>query len=95
METGPFNSTGLMVSSKPQRFSDMYTLTIASADPKSVSVHYGWGSCGRDDVGCGGGNGGYDNSGCMVFDNRKDLIELVKRVGRNIGVIVVIDKMYE
>uniref|UniRef100_A0A5B7A899 Signal peptidase complex subunit 2 n=1 Tax=Davidia involucrata TaxID=16924 RepID=A0A5B7A899_DAVIN len=36
--TGSFNSTGLMVSSKLPRFSDMYTLTIASADPKSISA---------------------------------------------------------
>ncbi|KAK9153560.1 hypothetical protein Sjap_001040 [Stephania japonica] len=35
---GSFNSTGLMVSSKLPRFSDMYTLTISSADPKSVSA---------------------------------------------------------
>ncbi|XP_052198316.1 signal peptidase complex subunit 2 [Diospyros lotus] len=34
---GSFNSTGLVVSSKLPRFSDMYTLTIASADPKSIS----------------------------------------------------------
>ncbi|KAI3517418.1 hypothetical protein L1887_16632 [Cichorium endivia] len=33
-----YNSTGLMVSSKLPRFSDMYTLTIASADPKSISA---------------------------------------------------------
>ncbi|KAE7996661.1 hypothetical protein FH972_001366 [Carpinus fangiana] len=47
-----FTSTGLVVSSKLPRFSDMYTLTIASADPKSISanepvhltksVHQGW-----------------------------------------------------
>ncbi|XP_059628031.1 signal peptidase complex subunit 2-like [Cornus florida] len=36
--TGSFNSTGLMVSSKLPRFSDVYTLTIASADPKSISA---------------------------------------------------------
>ncbi|KAL7601847.1 hypothetical protein Lser_V15G20934 [Lactuca serriola] len=30
------NNTRLMVSSKLPRFSDMYTLTIASADPKSI-----------------------------------------------------------
>ncbi|XP_043693916.1 probable signal peptidase complex subunit 2 [Telopea speciosissima] len=35
---GSFNSTGLVVSSKLPRFSDMYTLSIASADPKSVSA---------------------------------------------------------
>ncbi|KAK9126205.1 hypothetical protein Scep_015051 [Stephania cephalantha] len=35
---GSFNSTGLMVSSKLPRFSDMYTLSISSADPKSVSA---------------------------------------------------------
>ncbi|XP_042515393.1 probable signal peptidase complex subunit 2 [Macadamia integrifolia] len=33
-----FNSTGLIVSSKLPRFSDMYTWLIASADPKSVST---------------------------------------------------------
>ncbi|GKC57628.1 probable signal peptidase complex subunit 2 [Tanacetum coccineum] len=33
-----YTSTGLMVSSKLPRFSDMYTLTIASADPKSISA---------------------------------------------------------
>ncbi|XP_024990833.1 probable signal peptidase complex subunit 2 [Cynara cardunculus var. scolymus] len=33
-----YNSTGLMISSKLPRFSDMYTLTIASADPKSISA---------------------------------------------------------
>ncbi|XP_076942839.1 signal peptidase complex subunit 2-like [Bidens hawaiensis] len=33
-----YNSTGLMVSSKLSRFSDKYTLTIASADPKSISA---------------------------------------------------------
>ncbi|KAK9063383.1 hypothetical protein SSX86_017253 [Deinandra increscens subsp. villosa] len=33
-----YNSTGLMVSSKLARFSDMYTLVIASADPKSISA---------------------------------------------------------
>ncbi|KAL3523944.1 hypothetical protein ACH5RR_016778 [Cinchona calisaya] len=32
-----FSSTGLVVSSKLPRFSDMYTLTIASADPQSIS----------------------------------------------------------
>ncbi|KAL6554677.1 hypothetical protein OROHE_007416 [Orobanche hederae] len=35
---GSFNSTGLIVSSKLPRFSDMYTLNIASADPKSISA---------------------------------------------------------
>ncbi|KAG5515667.1 hypothetical protein RHGRI_036645 [Rhododendron griersonianum] len=35
---GSFTTTGLVVSSKLPRFSDMYTLTIASADPKSVSA---------------------------------------------------------
>ncbi|XP_058070653.1 signal peptidase complex subunit 2-like [Magnolia sinica] len=35
---GSFNSTGLVVSSKLPRFSDMYTLSIASADPKSISA---------------------------------------------------------
>ncbi|OVA06475.1 Signal peptidase complex subunit 2 [Macleaya cordata] len=35
---GSFKSTGLVVSSKLPRFSDMYTLSIASADPKSVSA---------------------------------------------------------
>ncbi|PSS32548.1 Signal peptidase complex subunit like [Actinidia chinensis var. chinensis] len=35
---GSFSSTGLIVSSKLPRFSDMYTLTIASADPKSISA---------------------------------------------------------
>ncbi|XP_041993833.1 probable signal peptidase complex subunit 2 [Salvia splendens] len=33
-----FNYTGLVVTSKMPRFSDMYTLTIASADPKSISA---------------------------------------------------------
>ncbi|KAI3519812.1 hypothetical protein L1887_09028 [Cichorium endivia] len=52
-----YNSTGLMISSKLPRYSDMYTLTIASADPKSISanptveftksVHKGWGVGGR------------------------------------------------
>ncbi|XP_060675515.1 signal peptidase complex subunit 2 isoform X2 [Ziziphus jujuba] len=36
---GSFTSTGLVVSSKLPRFSDMYTLIIASADPKSISAH--------------------------------------------------------
>ncbi|KAF8402697.1 hypothetical protein HHK36_010785 [Tetracentron sinense] len=35
---GSFSSTGLVVSSKLPRFSDMYTLSIASADPKSISA---------------------------------------------------------
>ncbi|KAL7612071.1 signal peptidase complex subunit 2 [Lactuca sativa] len=34
-----YKSTGLMISSKLPRFSDMYTLTIASADPKSISAN--------------------------------------------------------
>ncbi|KAL1544817.1 signal peptidase complex subunit 2-like [Salvia divinorum] len=33
-----FNSTGLVVTSKMPRFSDMYSLTIASADPQSISA---------------------------------------------------------
>ncbi|XP_042013628.1 probable signal peptidase complex subunit 2 [Salvia splendens] len=33
-----FNSTGLVVTSKMPRFSDMYTLTIASADPQSITA---------------------------------------------------------
>ncbi|XP_061356711.1 signal peptidase complex subunit 2-like isoform X1 [Gastrolobium bilobum] len=36
---GSFTSTGLEVSSKLPRFSDIYTLNIASADPKSVSAN--------------------------------------------------------
>ncbi|KAI3427879.1 uncharacterized protein J3R85_009121 [Psidium guajava] len=36
---GSFNSTGLAVSSKLPRFSDLYTLTIASADTKSISAN--------------------------------------------------------
>ncbi|KAA8534107.1 hypothetical protein F0562_031700 [Nyssa sinensis] len=36
--TGSFNSTGLVVFSKLPRFSDMYTLTISSADPNSISA---------------------------------------------------------
>ncbi|OIW16177.1 hypothetical protein TanjilG_18892 [Lupinus angustifolius] len=36
---GSFTSTGLVVSSKLPRFSDLYTLTIASADPKSISAN--------------------------------------------------------
>ncbi|CAH2071552.1 unnamed protein product, partial [Thlaspi arvense] len=35
---GSFTSTGLVVSSKLPRFSDQYTLTIESADPKSISA---------------------------------------------------------
>ncbi|XP_051122738.1 signal peptidase complex subunit 2 [Andrographis paniculata] len=35
---GSFNSTGLVVTSKLPRFSDMYTLIIASADPESISA---------------------------------------------------------
>ncbi|CAH8273143.1 unnamed protein product [Arabidopsis lyrata] len=35
---GSFTSTGLVVSSKLPRFSDQYTLTIDSADPKSIST---------------------------------------------------------
>ncbi|KAK4436542.1 putative signal peptidase complex subunit [Sesamum alatum] len=35
---GSFNSTGLIVTSKLPRFSDMYTLIIASADPQSISA---------------------------------------------------------
>ncbi|KAG8390083.1 hypothetical protein BUALT_Bualt01G0046600 [Buddleja alternifolia] len=35
---GSFNSTGLIVTSKLPRFSDMYTLVIASADPQSISA---------------------------------------------------------
>ncbi|XP_021739495.1 probable signal peptidase complex subunit 2 [Chenopodium quinoa] len=37
--SGSYNATGLVISSKLPRFSDMYTLTIESADPKSVSAH--------------------------------------------------------
>ncbi|RLM66535.1 hypothetical protein C2845_PM16G08900 [Panicum miliaceum] len=36
---GSFNRTGLIISSKLPRFSDMYTLTIASADPQSTSAN--------------------------------------------------------
>ncbi|KAL0003286.1 hypothetical protein SO802_017067 [Lithocarpus litseifolius] len=36
---GSFTSTGLVVSSKLPRFSDLYTLIIASSDPKSVSAN--------------------------------------------------------
>ncbi|KAG9445156.1 hypothetical protein H6P81_016496 [Aristolochia fimbriata] len=32
-------STGLVISSKLSRFSDMYTLTVASADPKSIAAN--------------------------------------------------------
>ncbi|CAN0837852.1 Signal peptidase complex subunit 2 [Linum grandiflorum] len=35
---GSYTSTGLMISSKLPRFADDYTLTIASADPKSISA---------------------------------------------------------
>ena len=35
---GSFNSTGLVVSSKLPRFSDFYTLSIASVDPKSKAA---------------------------------------------------------
>eukprot|EP00250_Pteridium_aquilinum_P031572 c43858_g1_i1 orf=122-688(+) len=34
-----FSSTGLAISSKFPRFSDLYTLEIASADPKSISAN--------------------------------------------------------
>ncbi|XP_011624729.1 probable signal peptidase complex subunit 2 isoform X1 [Amborella trichopoda] len=37
--TGSYNSTGLMISSKLPRFSDEYTLTIASSDPKSIAAN--------------------------------------------------------
>ncbi|GMH19357.1 hypothetical protein Nepgr_021198 [Nepenthes gracilis] len=36
---GSVTSTGLVVSSKLPRFSDLYTLTMASADPKSISAN--------------------------------------------------------
>ncbi|KAG2730454.1 hypothetical protein I3843_01G287000 [Carya illinoinensis] len=36
---GSFTGTGLVVSSKLPRFSDTYTLGIASADPKSISAN--------------------------------------------------------
>ncbi|GMH07057.1 hypothetical protein Nepgr_008897 [Nepenthes gracilis] len=36
---GSVTSTGLVVSSRLPRFSDLYTLTIASADPKSISAN--------------------------------------------------------
>ncbi|CAL1387518.1 unnamed protein product [Linum trigynum] len=35
---GSYTSTGLMITSKLPRFADDYTLTIASADPKSISA---------------------------------------------------------
>ncbi|XP_073020774.1 signal peptidase complex subunit 2-like [Primulina eburnea] len=35
---GSFITTGLVVTSKLPRFSDMYTLIIGSADPQSVSA---------------------------------------------------------
>ncbi|CAK7325813.1 unnamed protein product [Dovyalis caffra] len=35
---GSYTSTGLLVASKLPRFSDEYTLSIASADPKSISA---------------------------------------------------------
>jgi signal peptidase complex subunit 2 len=38
-EQGSFTSTGLAISSKLPRYSDMYTLRIASCDPKSVSAN--------------------------------------------------------
>ncbi|KAM1141512.1 hypothetical protein EV1_041077 [Malus domestica] len=34
-----FTSTGLVVSSKLPRFSDIYSLVIASSDPKSISAN--------------------------------------------------------
>uniref|UniRef100_A0A9I9DX11 Signal peptidase complex subunit 2 n=1 Tax=Cucumis melo TaxID=3656 RepID=A0A9I9DX11_CUCME len=36
---GSFTSTGLIVSSKLPRFSDLYTLSISSSDPKSISAN--------------------------------------------------------
>ncbi|CAM6086512.1 unnamed protein product [Calypogeia fissa] len=36
---GSFSSTGLAISSKLPRYSDIYTLTIASADPQSIGAH--------------------------------------------------------
>ena len=36
---GSFSSTGLAVSSKLARFSDMYTLCISSSDPKSIAAN--------------------------------------------------------
>lgn len=35
---GSVTSTGLVVTSKLPRFSDLYTLSIVSADPKSISA---------------------------------------------------------
>ncbi|KAJ8755565.1 hypothetical protein K2173_022144 [Erythroxylum novogranatense] len=35
---GSYTSTGLVISSKLPRFSDEYTLIVASADPKSISA---------------------------------------------------------
>ncbi|PNY03187.1 putative signal peptidase complex subunit 2-like protein, partial [Trifolium pratense] len=39
LHQGSFTSTGLVVSSKLPRFSDLYTLTVESADPKSISAN--------------------------------------------------------
>ncbi|XP_022880645.1 probable signal peptidase complex subunit 2 [Olea europaea var. sylvestris] len=36
--TGSFHTTGLVITSKLPRFSDKYTLIIASADPESISA---------------------------------------------------------
>ncbi|KMZ76014.1 putative signal peptidase complex subunit 2 [Zostera marina] len=36
---GSLNSTGLVISSKLPRFSDLYTITVSSADPSSVSAN--------------------------------------------------------
>ncbi|XP_078437134.1 microsomal signal peptidase 25 kDa subunit (SPC25) [Wolffia australiana] len=36
---GSFHTTGLIVSTKLPRFSDLFTLTIASADPNSISAN--------------------------------------------------------
>lgn len=36
---GSFNMTGLVLSSKLPRFSDMYTLTVESAEPNSISAN--------------------------------------------------------
>ncbi|XP_077238750.1 signal peptidase complex subunit 2-like isoform X2 [Tasmannia lanceolata] len=36
--TGSFNCTGLVFSSRLPRFSDLYTVSVASADPKSISA---------------------------------------------------------
>ncbi|AQK63943.1 hypothetical protein Zm00014a_008642 [Zea mays] len=36
---GSFSSNGLTVSSKFPRFSDMYTLTIASVNPQSIAAN--------------------------------------------------------